>query len=128
MPFLSALTTTYIGDGKSALAEELIYEYSRNRVILVPVGFITDFASIPRIFRPIITGNDDTMPPAVIHDYLYNTQPDGVTRGFADWIFLLAMSEKEPPELEVPVWKRTIVYLGVRVGGWIFWNLKRNRK
>lgn len=125
--FLNELDTRYIGGGKSKLLQDFLYEYIPGKVILVPKGFITDFASIPRIFRWLITGNDNTKRAAVIHDFLYDTQPDGVDRKFSDAIFLLAMGEK-PEEFQVKEWKRTTAYSGVRIGGWYVWRKKKKEK
>ena len=38
--------------------------------IVVPEGFITDLASIPRLFKGL---DEDTEKPAVLHDYLIRT-------------------------------------------------------
>lgn len=41
--------------------------------IIVPVGFRTDLASIPRLFRnlPMLDPNGQSRRPAVVHDWLY---------------------------------------------------------
>lgn len=55
-----------------------------NVIHRVPAGFMTDFASIPRIFRGLFTRNGAPWQrAAVIHDYLYSTFPFG-TRQMAD--------------------------------------------
>ncbi len=91
--------------------------------IHVPMGFITDFASIPRIFWIIIghpTG--EYGKAAVIHDYLYYKQT--TTRRYADRIFLEAMKV-----LEVSWWRRRAMWLAVRSFGWRPWNRhKKNLK
>ena len=87
-----------------------------NDVYLVPRGFITDGASVPRQLWSI-------MPPvgakyskaAVIHDMLYATEM--VTRAEADKIFLEAMKV-----LKVSKWKRWSMYLAVRAAGWRVWQ------
>lgn len=88
-------------------------------VVTVPIGFITDFASIPRLFRAFITGNDNTKMPAVLHDYLYRKNIG--SRKDADLLFLVAMRENG-----VPWWKRRMAYAGVRTGGWIAWSQHKN--
>lgn len=56
----------------------------------VPVGYVTDFASIPRIAWNILDPEDPVIGwPSVAHDYLYScagTLPDGFkyTRDKAD--------------------------------------------
>tara|TARA_R110000803_G_scaffold3216_3_gene10930 strand:- start:3472 stop:3849 length:378 start_codon:yes stop_codon:yes gene_type:complete len=121
MPFLTELDTRYIGNGRNRLRGDLIYEYLPAKVVIAEKNFVTDFASIPRLFRAIITGQDNTKRGAVIHDYLYLFQPEGVTRRYADGIMLMAMLEG-PDEMRVSKWKAYMVYYGVRMGGWVAWN------
>lgn len=81
-----------------------------NMLINVPVGFVTDFASVPRI--PFVYDGLGNLfqRAAVIHDYLYSLGL--VARDIADKVLLEAM------ELDgVPWIKRKLVYAGVRMGG-----------
>lgn len=39
--------------------------------VIVPVGFVTDLASIPPALQSIIQQNGPYLLPAVVHDYLY---------------------------------------------------------
>ncbi len=66
--------------------------------ITVPVGFVTDFASIPPALQSIIQKNGNYLLPAVVHDYLYWDQ--SCTRAQADQIFLLAMIENKVGAVE----------------------------
>ena len=43
--------------------------------IYVPKGFSTDLASIPKFLWPILSPMGPYTPAAVLHDYLYATQP-----------------------------------------------------
>jgi hypothetical protein len=45
--------------------------------LTAPDGFLTDLASIPRVFRnlPWLDPNGNSRRPAVIHDWLYDTAP-----------------------------------------------------
>ena len=89
-------------------------------IITVPKDFITDFASIPRLFYTLVgppTGRYGKA--AVIHDFLYHTQV--YTRARSDSIFLEAMKV-----LRVPWYKRYTMYLTVRSFGWIPWNRHRS--
>jgi hypothetical protein len=95
------------------------YVTKKGEVINVPTKFLSDFASIPRLFWRIIgspTGRYG--PSAIIHDFLYYKKT--YTRGKADKIFYEAMGI-----LGVPNWKRSIMHLAVRSFGWIPW---KNRK
>ncbi|WP_139385602.1 DUF1353 domain-containing protein, partial [Salmonella enterica] len=41
-------------------------------VIEVPAGFVTDFASVPRIFWTILPSDGKYAKAAIIYDYLYD--------------------------------------------------------
>ncbi|EEP1514396.1 DUF1353 domain-containing protein [Salmonella enterica] len=80
-------------------------------VIEVPAGFVTDLATIPRIFWAFMPPDGKYAKAAIIHDYLYDNALR--TKQEADRIFLDGM--KVPG---VPRWKRTIMYWTVRLFGW----------
>ena len=83
--------------------------------ISVPVGFVTDFASIPRIFWSMLRPDGNYAYAAVIHDFLYWTQL--TTRENSDMIFKLAMGDFKIPES-----KANAIYAAVRAGGGKAWN------
>lgn len=100
------------GRGTWQLLFPLIYESDilNSEVVAVPEGFITDFASVPRIPVAFLLAGGYGRMAAVIHDYLYTTHQ--VSRETADSIFreaLLAMGE--------PAWRVELMWMGVRVGG-----------
>lgn len=79
-------------------------------VIIVPAGFTTDFASVPRLPLIYSLAGDTGHASAVVHDYLCRTKK--LPRVLADKVF------REALEVEgVPAWRRTLMYLGVRIGG-----------
>jgi len=57
--------------------------------IVVPTGFVTDLASIPRIFWWWQSPHEVTMAPAIIHDFLYWQQP--CSKEEADAVMYLAL-------------------------------------
>ncbi|EGA3604982.1 DUF1353 domain-containing protein [Salmonella enterica] len=79
-------------------------------VISVPAGFVTDLATIPRIFWSVMPPDGKYAKAAIIHDYLYDNALR--TKKEADLIFLDGMTV-----LGVPKWKRTIMYWAVRLFG-----------
>jgi hypothetical protein len=83
--------------------------------ITVPVGFVTDFASIPQALQAIIRANGPYILPAVVHDYLYWKQ--ACTRQQADQILLLGMIENEVREIH-----RTAIHSAVTVAGSFAWG------
>lgn len=91
--------------------------------VIVPKGFKTDLASVPRIFWRAFPPFGEYSQAAIVHDYLYNTPMTGVSREIADAIFLAAMVE-----LGVSWFDRQVIHKGVRVGGWATWNNVRKVK
>lgn len=83
--------------------------------ITVPVGFITDLASVPWPFSMIIPKSGKGNAAAVLHDFLYHKQER--KRKQCDLIFLEAMKV-----LGVSLWKRKVMYRAVRIFGFIPWN------
>lgn len=101
------------------LQSPLIHEIGKNNryFIIVPRGFVTDFASIPQplpILRATISigryGN-----AAVVHDYLYWRQD--CTREQSDKILEIAMAETGVSFLE-----RQLIYQSVRQFGQSAWD------
>lgn len=84
------------------------------RVVIVPIGTITDFASIP---RPLWGAYPPTKyaGPAAIHDKLYTEQ--SVTREQADRVFLEALKC-----IGVYSVRRYGFYWALRAAGWVAWN------
>ena len=61
--------------------------------VVAPRGFVTDFASIPRAFWSLLRPDGEYTYPAILHDYLYWTQP--VPKKTADEIFRMGMQDLE---------------------------------
>lgn len=116
--FLSKLAVTVadnVDDGKWVVTEPLIYESDvAKRTIIVPVGFQTDFASVPRL--PIIFElcGGTSHEAATIHDFLYVTHL--VDRKTAD-----AVLREASAVTKVPAWRRWMMWAGVRIGGGSHW-------
>lgn len=88
-------------------------------LITVPAGFITDFASVPRLPLTYLLAGDKAHEAAVVHDYLYTTHAvDGqaVTRAQADAVFREAISALK---VRAPGF---LMWLAVRVGGAGAWK------
>lgn len=83
----------------------------------IPQGFITDLASVPRIFWTIDPPTDTrTISAAIFHDYLYSC-PNNLSRYKVDAIFydaLLLGGESR--------FKSFKYWLGVRLGGSEFFS------
>ncbi|MEO0912849.1 MAG: DUF1353 domain-containing protein [Pseudomonadota bacterium] len=67
------------------------------REIVVPRGFITDLASVPRFLRPLVGVVGPHLEAAVVHDYLYVQRWRGgetaARRAFADGMMLALMRD-----------------------------------
>jgi len=87
-------------------------------VIDVPIGFQTDFASIPRFFHRLLPKNGDYDAPAVVHDFMYQTAI--CNKMTADLIFLEAMQS-----VGVSRWKRWSMYQAVNWFGGEAWDKHR---
>jgi len=86
--------------------------------VLVPLGFETDFASVPRVLWSVLPPWGRYSPAAVVHDWLYfNRQNIFAKRKCADKVFYWLMKK-----FRVPWWKRRVMYLGVRIGGGAAWR------
>jgi hypothetical protein len=111
-------TVRPFGDNKFWIVVEPI-NYSVGQtsdVIVVPKGFVTDFASIPQALWSLgLSPHGKYSRAAVIHDYLYWSQ--SCTRKQADRLLLIAMKESN-----VGGFDEFAVYRGVDLGGSGSWN------
>lgn len=82
--------------------------------VVVPVGFVTDLASIPRVFWSLLPTDGAYTFPAIIHDYLYWTQK--YPRDTADSVFRYGMDD-----MKVSSAVALAIYTAVRVGGKSAW-------
>lgn len=97
--FLTELYIENINDTVWRLSDSLIYESDIiKQVIIVPVGFETDLASVPRIPIVYMLWGDRAHREAVIHDYLYriDSQPV-VSESTANDVFYEAMTVRGKP-------------------------------
>lgn len=112
MPEITDLKTIPIDDQHWLVGEEYRYATSIG-VIVVPKGFKTDYASVPRVFRNIINSYGKHGRAAVIHDWLYSKEcPLNLPRKEADRIFLEIMEE-----CEVNIIRRKLMFRLVRIFG-----------
>jgi hypothetical protein len=61
--------------------------------VQAPRGFVTDLASVPRVFFSVLRPDGEYAYAAILHDYLYWSQ--AVPREVADQTFKLAMEDLE---------------------------------
>lgn len=83
----------------------------------VPAGFMTDFASVPRMLWWLYPSRGRRYElAAVIHDWLYSTAA-GLDRARSDRVFRVAMLA-----LGVPAFRAAILWAAVRFGGRKAWE------
>jgi hypothetical protein len=95
----------------------LVYEIDAGRMIEVPQGFVTDGASVPRVFWSLLPPWGRYSRAAVLHDRLCALIDRGTpheaapTRREADALFFEAMAASR-----VNVVTRWVLWIGVRIG------------
>lgn len=118
--FVTELTTTKIREAGAAgrarwkLLTDLAYNSELHGLIVVPAGYVTDFASVPRLPLAYWLTGDTAHASAVVHDYLctIHYQSCKISWKRAAQVFLEAMKHER-----VPAWRRTMMYWGVRLAG-----------
>lgn len=111
--FTKPLKGEILDDGTMKLSEPFAFYESEDtsKIVNVPAGFITDFASVPQIFQCFISPIGKHSKPAVLHDYLCAQAHLGYnTRKYADKIFLESMEVKN-----VKFLTKWTLYLSVRL-------------
>jgi hypothetical protein len=103
----------------AVLQRPMSYQLGKSRdSIVVPAGFVTDFASIPRVLWSELSPVGEHQRAAIVHDYLYWFQP--CEREETDNLLMIAMSAGGVSDL-----RRGAVYAGVRMGSADAWNANR---
>ena len=126
MPFeTDSVTVRRRDDRHWTVVEPLVYR-GRTDTFVVPAGFPTDFASVPRVAVWLIPRFGRYTLAAILHDWLCTEgiRSGAVSSRDADGIFRRVMRE-----LGVPVVRRWLMWAGVRWGaltdperrpGWAF--------
>lgn len=94
---------------------EIDPETNAKRLIIIPAGFVTDFASVPKALWNIAPPIGFHSYGALIHDWLYTNHPEG--RPWADRVFLEAMELNETPYII-----KKLYPIMVRTFGQIAWD------
>lgn len=111
---------TPVGDETFRLEASIVFYHgdpAEKTLVMVPKGFLTDGASIPRIFWPFLSPWGSYSRAAIIHDFLCvhrtytlkGVPNTPLSRAECDAILLDAMET-----LKVPVVTRRVIYAAVR--------------
>ena len=113
----------FIDGRRWRVARNVSYRSRAGEVSTVRVGFVFDFASIPRLLWPLVPpagdGHNRYGLAAVWHDWLYVHKQIGgraITRKEADGLFLDIMQY-----VGVAEWMVQAMYGAVRVFGFFYW-------
>lgn len=122
--FLTSLKTEKIGydaDGRALyrLLKPLVYESARFGQIVVPSGFVTNFASVPRLPVVFLVAGGRAEEEATLHDFAYTVRH--LARAECDALFLESLAAAKPYAAQrqkpTPAWLARLMWAGVRVGG-----------
>src|SRR6187431_3078376 len=104
--FLTPLRATKVGKRTWVVDQPLMYESTvAQRVFIVPEGFVTDLASVPRIPLAFLLTGGTADEAAVVHDFIYSRAI--VPRELADAVFKeAALVTGEPP------WRAWLMWAG----------------
>jgi hypothetical protein len=119
------LTVRRVDADRWTLVDALVYR-GRSQQFVVPAGFRTDFATVPRVVAWLVPRFGTYTLAAILHDWLCTEgiRSGAVTSREADGIFRRVMRESG-----VPVLRRWLMWAGVRWGaladarrrsGWVF--------
>lgn len=103
-------------EGKYEVLENIEYYNG----LVVPKSFITDLASIPRLFQGIVGVPEYYDEESILHDFLYSKYNNyGINRDTADKIFRqsLVLNEVNPIVAN-------LMYIAVKIGGEFHWDKK----
>jgi hypothetical protein len=107
-----SLTVRSVDADRWALVDALVYR-GRSQRFVVPAGFHTDFATVPRVVSWLVPRFGTFTLAAILHDWLCTEgiSSGAVTSRDADGIFRRVMRESG-----VPVLRRWLMWAGVRWG------------
>jgi Protein of unknown function (DUF1353) len=109
------------GRGVWTLVAPLEYQSEAGPIYSVPIGFKTDFASVPRIPFIFEAFGDKANLSSTLHDFLYSKQSDNlnppIDRQQADSLLREATIAQGCSEAVAEA-----LYLGVRAGGESHWK------
>lgn len=117
-PFFVKIDNSSLEKKPFTVAQSFHYYSNRyKKLITIPVGFKTDFASVPRLLSWLILPFGKYSKAAIIHDYLIENRVDqDLNFHQINMIFFDAMSD-----LNVKTWEKCLIMVGVET----YWTAKK---
>ena len=94
-----------------------------DKIYKIPAGFVTNFGSIPRIFRPMLNKMGKSLRAFAVHDWLYSYGVDifGSQRECDKALYELSRLDDES-------WiNANLINKGLLIGGWTCYNKNKPR-
>jgi hypothetical protein len=136
--FLTPLDTRAYKPGEFVVLNDFIVEFKPWASWLrltVPRGFITDFASVPKLVRllPGFDVNGDSRDAAVLHDFAYSSRGRMAVTSPYSGVDMVHLTRAECDRLlfggliacGYTNAQADLFYAGVRAGGWWYWRKRR---
>jgi hypothetical protein len=103
------------------LMEPLQIVWKDKPPLVVPWGFRSDGASVPRFFWRLVfpKGDERALRAAFVHDWIYRNHPAGWTKEEADLLFYELLLEDG-----VPKWRAWLACQGVNWFGRLAWETR----
>lgn len=112
--FINQPCLTPVKSGDFELCNDMVVRVNE-RFHIVPQGFVTDLASIPRILWPFFSPSDyEAIGASVLHDWQYCCEY-GATRKYADDVFYFGLLSNGMGNMQALTY-----WSAVRFFGWMF--------
>ena len=119
---IAELVVKFDESGDRGVLFKPLWCFVGGKLLKIPAGFRTDFASVPRGVRSLIPQLGRWTSGAVVHDALYWCGPSwGFTQKEADKTFLQIMADSK-----VGWFRMNAIYMALRMFGRFAWNEHRN--
>lgn len=119
--FVAPLELAVLNDSRFKLTRSFLVLLDCSNLIVVPEGFETDLASVPRLPILYLAMGNTGHKAAVLHDWLYSISSH--KRSTCDYYFYHALRESGMNYLHAKA-----MYIGVRLGGWKAYNTYKEKK
>lgn len=96
------------------VVEDCVFTHITGEKFIIPAGYITDFASVPRFLFWFIPPQGRSANASILHDFLYDSQIGD--RLLVDFFFYYELRKV------LPIWQAKAMYFMVRMFGGSWWK------